>query len=250
MSRWLSERLKRTGRMRAVVGLDAHGMAWRRNDALDTAPRLGDISGLAKQVVPGARVDVIVANDVAVHWLQTPPAGVHSLPELRQIAGARCAHLFGGAPAGWWVAGDWSATRAFVCAGLPMERMGPLQRALTEAGTKANWHTAWGLQCRVRAGHWPANGWCAARGAGRLVVWYCLRGHVIGLGSLTIDPLADQATAQAAVAQHQRIECLRDPALAPGPVHWADPPVPMDPMAHSGAVLALALAPLLLEAWP
>ncbi|WP_332752231.1 hypothetical protein [Hydrogenophaga sp.] len=250
MSLWLPERLKRTARMHAIVGLDAHGMAWLCNEAATTAPRQADITELAKHLVPGARVDVIVAVDVAVHWLQTPPAGVNSLPELRQIAATRCAHLFGGVPAGWWVAGDWSATQAFVCAGLPIERVGPLQHALAAAGTQTRWHTAWGLLCQARGGRLPADGWSAVSGAGGVVLWCCQRGRVIGLASLTVDTQADRATAQAAVAQHLRIECLRDPTLALGPVHWADLPMPADTMPHSGAALALALAPLLSKALP
>lgn len=243
--------MRRPVRMQVFAGLDAQGMAWQYNGAPpSTAPLAREATALAQRIVARARVHLIAADDVAVHWIQTPPTGVHSLKELRQIAASRCAHLFGGVPAGWWVAGDWSATRAFVCAALPMDRIGPLQRALTEAGAQASWHTAWGLLCRARAGRFPTEGWCAVRSAGRVVVWCCRQGHVIGLASLTIDAQADASKAQEVVEQLLRIEAMRDPALVSGPVHWVEQPVPAHVSPHSGAAMALALSPLVSEAGP
>lgn len=239
MSRWPLEGLRRPARRRVIVGLDAQGMAWRfdgmsPSSVVDTT----ETAALAQQLVPRAHVDVIVANDVAVHWLQTPPAGVQSLKELRQIAAARCAHLFGGVPAAWWVAGDWSASRAFVCAGLPLDRVGPLQRALTDGGARTTWHTAWGLLCSARARTLPADGWSAMHHAGRMVVWCCRHGRVTALNAVHLGAKADEAEAEMALAQWQRIEALRDPELVPGPVHWARLPTGES---HAGSA-ALALA--------
>lgn len=222
------------------VGLDAQGLAWQFDGASPSGMAAAtDAPTLTKQLVPRARVDMIVADDVAVHWLQTPTAGVQSLGELRQIAAARCAHLFGGVPAGWWVAGDWSATRPFVCAGLPLERVGPLQRALTEAGAQATWHTAWGLLCSTQASTFPDDGWSALRSAGRVAVWRCRQGRVTALSSLNLGAQADAAEADDAVARLLRIEAARDPALVCGPVHWAD----LHASASRPGEAALALAP-------
>ncbi|MDO9135989.1 hypothetical protein [Hydrogenophaga sp.] len=246
MSRWLPDLLRRPTHTQVVAGLDAQGMAWQcGNEPPSSAGQATEVSEFARQLVPKARVAVIVTEDVAVHWVQTPPTGVQSLKELRQIAAARCAHLFGGSPAGWWVAGDWRATRGFVCAGLPLERVGPLRRVLTEAGAQTSWHTTWGLLCSAQAGDFPADGWSAVRSAGRVVVWCCQRGQVVALDALNLGEQADATEANDAVARHLRIEAMRDPTLGVGPVHWTDLPAPANALPYMGASGALALAPWL-----
>ena len=110
MSRWPLEWVSRRAPKRLTVSLDAHGIALHDGggDALDhaTKARTHDTAALLSTLPSRTWVDVIVANDVAVHWLQNPPPGVRSLNELRDVAGARCAHLFGGAPSHWHLAGD------------------------------------------------------------------------------------------------------------------------------------------------
>lgn len=242
MSRWRFEWWRRRVRQRVCVGMAADGMAWQVDGSLPASTATAnEVSALAQQLAPRARVDVIVADDIAVHWLQTPPAGVRSLSELRQVAAARCALLFGGQPAGWWVAGDWSATRAFVCAGLPLERVGPLQRTLAHAKAQTTWNTTVGLLLGSQAATCPADGWSAARCAGRVVAWHGREGLVTALSCLNVGAQANAAEARAAVAQWQRMEALRDPALAAGSVHWVELP---PPAAVSGGA-ALALAPWL-----
>ena len=239
MSRWRLDMLRRSARQRLFVGLDAHGLAWQyEGEPPSSTTTANEADALAQQLVRKSRVDLVVADDVAVHWLQTPPAGVQSLTELRQVAASRCAHLFGGVPAGWWVAGDWSALQPFVCAGLPIDRVGPLQRTLSQASTVATWHTAWGLLCSTRAGTLPNEGWIATRSAGRVVVWRCERGRVIALSSLNVGAWAIDDEVNEAVGQLLRMEALRDHAPAPEPVHWVEGPAPT-PL-PGGAALVLA----------
>jgi hypothetical protein len=239
VSRWRLDLLRRKARQRLFVGLDAHGMAWQFEGAPpSSATTANEAHAFAQQLTHKTRMDVVVANDVAVHWLQTPPAGVQSLTELRQIAASRCAHLFGGVPAGWWVAGDWSASQSFVCAGLPLDRVGPLHLALSQAGTVATWHTAWGLLCSRLAGTLPTEGWIAARSAGRVLVWRCQRGRVTALSSLNVGCWANDDEANEAVGQLLRMEALRDTVVVPGTVHWVEWPAPT-PLA-GGSALALA----------
>lgn len=246
MSRWLPEFLQRPTPTQVVAGLDAQGMAWQCGDGPPAiADRSAEVSAFARQLAPKTRVAVIVTEDVAVHWVQMPPTGVQSLKELRRIAAARCAHLFGGSPAGWWVAGDWRATRGFVCAGLPLDRVGPLRRALSDAGAQTTWHTTWGLLCSAQAGGFPADGWSAVRSAGRVVVWCCHRGQVVALDVLNLGEQADATQASDAVAHHLRLEAMRDPTLVAGPVHWAELPKPAPALPSVGALSALALAPWL-----
>lgn len=251
MSRWPLEWLHRRARRRVFVGLDAHGMAWQFNGAPPSSvATTTEASALAQKLLPRTRVDVAVANDVAVHWLQTPPDGVRSLAELRQIAAARCAHLFGGLPERWWVAGDWNANRPFVCAGLPMDRVDPLQRALTQAGAAVHWHTVWGLLCSTQARSMPAEGWSAVRSGGRVVAWHCRRGRVTSLHAVNVGEQASDAQRDEAVAQLLRIEALRDPALASGPVHWAQLPASVQAQVSDGASITVALLPWLSGAVP
>lgn len=239
MSRWRLDPLRRSARQRLFVGLDAHGMAWQFEGAPpSSATTANEANALALQLRPMLRLDLVVANDVAVHWLQTPPAGVQSLTELRQVAASRCAHLFGGVPAGWWVAGDWSASQPFVCAGMPLDRVGPVQRALRQAGTVATWHTAWGLLCSRLAGTLPTDGWIATRSAGRVVVWRCQRGRVTALSCLNVGAWANNDEVNEAVGQLLRMEALRDTAVVPGPVHWVEWPAP--PPLPGGAALVAA----------
>lgn len=246
MSRWLLEWLRRPGRTQVVAGLDGLGMVWQVNGAAPLSASIAmEASVLRQQVGPHAHVDVICADDVAVHWLQASPPGVQSLGELRQVAAARCAHLFGGSPTGWWVTGDWSATRPFVCAGLPMERVEPLRRALTDAAASARWHTAWGLLCSAQARSIPAEGWSAVRNAARVLLWHCRQGQVTALHAINLGPQTGAAQADDAVAQLLRIEALRDPALAPGQVHWVQRPEPAPAWPDGGAAIALAAAPWL-----
>lgn len=61
---------------------------------------------------------VMVADGMARYWMMQAPRGVASLAELRASAEARCAQLLGPGP-GWQVAGDWDATRPFLCAAIP-----------------------------------------------------------------------------------------------------------------------------------
>jgi hypothetical protein len=239
VSRSLLDLLRRSASRRLFVGLDAHGMAWQFEGAPPSSTTTAnEADALAQQLVQKTRVNVVVADDVAVHWLQTPPAGVQSLTELRQIAASRCAHLFGGVPAGWWVAGDWSASQPFVCAGLPMDRVGPLQRTLSQANTVATWYTAWGLLCSTRAWTLPNVGWIAARSAGHVMVWRCQRSRVTALSFLNVGAWANDDAVNEAVGQLLRMEALRDPAPTAEPVHWVEWPAPTPP--PGGAALVLA----------
>jgi hypothetical protein len=210
---------------RTAWGLDARELAW---------PAAGDASAHAHraaahaealpqalaQLTPGCGVDVIAGNDVAVHWLQTPPSSVTSLDELRLVAAARCAHLYGGTPKDWWVAADWNATVPFVCAALPHSVATPLREKFTAEGIDARWHTAWGVACGSKANTFPPNGWSALRSPARVLLWHCRGGRVDCLGTQSVSPAVTDEDAHAQALGQIRIEAMRDASLRDEPLHW------------------------------
>lgn len=215
----------RSAPARVLLGLDGAGLALR--DAAGAvrwighgeAGRLGAFIGARRN----AMVEVVVADDVAVHWVQRPPAGAQGLHELRAVAAARCAHLFGGTPADWWVAGDWQAVRPFVCAAVPRALAQPVRRQLEAAGLRSDWQSAWARLCNRRAREIPAQGWSACRGPGRVTLWSCAGGRVTSVQSFAVPRDADPGHVEARVAERQTLEALNDGAIAPAPVHWLTP---------------------------
>jgi hypothetical protein len=163
-------------------------------------------------------LDVVVAGDLAVHWLQVPPADVASLSELKLVAAARCAHLHGGSPQDWWVTGDWSVTRAFVCAGLPRELIGTIARLAEDARLPVRWHTAWSTA--LRTGRWPADGWSALRTPSGVTLWHSREGLVDCLAARAVDPRAASADVAVQCLGQLQIESLRDSRLLAGTLRW------------------------------
>jgi hypothetical protein len=165
-------------------------------------------------------VHVIAANDLAVHWLQQPPVATQSLQELRQVASARCARLYGGDPEDWWIAGDWSATRPFVCAGLRRSATTAIEQAIAEHGARATWHTAWAVASAAHANHIPGDGWSAIRSPRRVLLWHCSGGQVDALASVAVEPDASAAQIEAQARLQVQLEALAGPADAESPIHW------------------------------
>lgn len=240
MSRWP---LSRSARTRRVWGADLHEIAWQTADALELAGH-GDAAdrALADGAAAG-RVDAIAGNDLAVHWLQPPPAATRSLAELKLVAAARCAHLYGGTSSDWLVTGDWSARRPFVCAALPRAITQPLQQACAARGARLHWHSAWAVLCAAHARSFPEDGWSGMRTPERIVLWHCNAGHVDALNSIAVAPDTPASEVEALVQLQMRLEGAAAGSGEPGPVHWAQAAT----AAPSGreAMAALALAPVL-----
>jgi len=92
-----------------ALGVDSQSLAWLRNasapePAVATGEHRSSLARALEGVRRGTTVDIVAANDLALHWLQTAPALVTSLAELRLVAGARCAHLYNGSTQDWLVA--------------------------------------------------------------------------------------------------------------------------------------------------
>lgn len=238
MSRWLPERR----RSRAAWGVDARSVAWHGADAVavEEAGREEGALRAAAALPRGRTVDVIASSELAVHWLQHPPEGARTLAELRLAAAARCAHLFGGTAASWWVAGDWDTRRPFVCGAVPLTVVEPLRRAAQEQGLRLRWHTAWSVLACAHARGIPDEGWSAWRTPSRVLLWHCAHGVVDAISSLVVTADTPGADVDDQLQMHMRLERAHSGATAEAPLHWVDAAA-----GGTEALAALKLAPLL-----
>jgi len=219
VSRWLPE-LRRAARP-VTWGLDVRELAWPvPGDACASAPHAQALPQAITRLPRGSSVNVIAGHDLAVHWLQSPPDSLASLQELQLVAAARCADLYGGSPQDWWIAGDWSATRPFVCAALPRAVTARLQQTLDAAAVSVRWHTSWSVACGARTNTFPSLGWSALRTPQRVVLWHCDEGRVNCLASHSISPSTPEAVAVEQTTQMAKLEALRDASLTEGPLRW------------------------------
>lgn len=220
MSLWRPESSRSRGAL--AVGMGRRGYAWRvgSHAPVQRATELEGMQQALADMSTGSSVRVIVAHDVAVHWLQEPPVAFESLAELRLVAAARCAQLHGGVPQDWWVAADWDARRPFVCAALPRLRTAPLEQSFARAGLRSDWQTAFGLACTRGAEQFPSEGWSALRSPERVLLWHCRAGRIICMATLAVRPQATPRDVEQHAARQVRIEALRCATVAEGPIHW------------------------------
>ena len=249
MSPWPPELSWRAKRV--VWGLDAHRLAWyaggNQSGSPHFAPHRDALADALAQLPRRASLDVIAGNDVAVHWLQSPPSSARSLDALRLVAAARCAHLHGGSPQDWWIAAHWDASRPFVCAALPCAVVSPLRERLATSGVRARWHTGWGVACGARANTFPSEGWSALRSPTRMLLWHCRRGRADCLATLGLSMDTPDREFAAQALQQARLEGVRDASLTDGPVHWVTLAAP-DGAETNEATVAVGLGSLLGEA--
>lgn len=209
---------------RFVIGLDRHELAWadgRQDQAAMRVPH-GQLNAVisAAKAYAGPWVDVVVASDAAQHWVQSPPAGLASFAELRQVAQLRCAHLFGGRAEDWWVAADWQGMRPFICAGLPAGVAHELQGRMVASGLQVQWHTAWTLLCQAKARELGENGWSALRSPERVMLWQCTDGRVSSVAALAMDAQDTDEKASARAWQHVHLENVRSECEPSRQLQW------------------------------
>ncbi len=181
----------------------------------------------AAAAYPGRAFDVTAGNDIAVHWLQQPPAAVRSLAEMRQVAQVRCGQLYGGAPDDWWIAGDWDARRPFACAALPRHLVQLVEDTARSVGLRVRWQSAWAAALERRAAAIPADGWNAIRSPAAAMAWHCTDGHVDCIARVGACAAEPQAHLHERVDQRVAMERLHTPHLSTTPVRWH--PVPAGP---------------------
>lgn len=189
-----------------VVGLNAENAAW-----LEHSPtRLAHWRTMAWQgAAPNQALDrlrdqlgatqlsdcrLVFAPSVLHHWLQTPPAQVASLRELRDVAQARCRQLFGtapstsNAPAHWSLSAQWHASQPFVCTAMPSAWTDALQAHATQLPASDDL-----IACALAHYRYviPSTGWLALVIAHSLYVLQLKSGCVLSLRSLRLPLLAD-----------------------------------------------------------
>lgn len=213
-----------------VLALDRAQLAWMQAGSSDTPTvtswsyRDGSATAL-QQALGDAKpgfIDVIAGNDVALHWIQAPPASVASFAELRLVAGARCAHLYGGTPSDWRIAGDWHPARPFVCSALPHDAVLPIEQQLAEFKLVPRWHSAWSVLGCGMAQAFPSNGWSAVRSPARVVLWHCSEAQVDGITTWPVAGLEDTAGAARRARQQMQVEISRSGHAEDGDLHWLD----------------------------
>lgn len=126
---------------RSCAALDCDGA----NAPIELTARYSSAHTLTESLVSllrhrGSRaVDVVLDDALARWWTVRPPRGLKDLAELRNLAGIRFAELFGEPPADWHIAGDWHASRQFLCCAVESALAGAIRDAAESVG------------CRVRS---------------------------------------------------------------------------------------------------
>lgn len=214
MSLWLREPL--------ALGLDAGTLAAAGSPvgSADGSWTLGTLSlafAAVRERHPGARAArLLLAPDVCRHFVLNPPGGLRAFGELRGLAAARAAQVFG--DGAWAVVADWQLARPFACAALPQALLEALLAASREAGL------ALGLESAVLAALQAASappGFVAFATPRHVVL-----AHADGGGTHTLRALhrpEDGADSLQALATREAArESLRSGAEA-APLQWLEP---------------------------
>ena len=122
-SRWSHERALLLGTVRAGGG-----------DPAAVGVALSMLLG--EHATAGWPVTIVLSDDLVRLWQVTPPAGASRMADLQGATALRFHALFGGAPGGWKIQADWSATQPFLAAAVPQ----PLLDALAGAARSHRFH--------------------------------------------------------------------------------------------------------------
>ncbi len=213
-----------------LVCLDAQGQAqrWTLSDgALVPGAWTARLAqALETAGVPGrraGRVQVVVANDLAQHWLCTPPVGTASLGELQAFAAARRAQIHGDAPQDWQVSADWRADRTFLCAGVPVVLVDALKGLLARAGRLeivTELVHAWAPHGPARQGR--PTGWLCLDSASGAALVSLSAGRPRALRTWRLPAQIDKADRASMISSEARREALRLGEAPPSQVRWLD----------------------------
>lgn len=224
MSRSLSDRAN----VSRVIAIDRAQLAWTRDSGTDASAvtswsyrnaSAAQWQHAFRNAKPGV-IDVIAGNDVALHWLQAPPASAASFYELRLVAQARCAQLYGGAPGDWKVGADWHATRPFVCAALPQDVILSIEQRLAEFKLVPRWHSAWGVLNSGAPQDFPTDGWSAVRSPARVVLWHCRDAQIDCMATWPVDAQEGTDSAARRAIQQMQVEISRAGHADGEVLHW------------------------------
>lgn len=214
MSPWLREPL--------ALGLDATALAAAGTPVAgaDGAWNLGTLSlaftGVCERH-PGKRAArLLLAPDVCRHFVLNPPGGLRAFGELRGLAAARAAQLFG--DGAWTVVADWQLTRPFACAALPQVLLDALLAASREAGLVLGLESAVLAALQAAA---PAPGFVAFATPAHVVLAHADAGGTHTLRALR-RPQGQGDSLQAFATREAARESLRS-GTDVSPLQWLEP---------------------------
>ncbi|RRS02411.1 hypothetical protein EIP75_20915 [Aquabacterium soli] len=169
------------------------------------------------------RVQVVVANDLAQHWLCTPPGGTASLGELQAFASARRAQIHGDAPQDWRVTADWQVGGAFLCTAVPGVVVDALKSAFAKAG-RLGIVTELAHAWAPRGPAWQGRptGWLCLDSASGAALVSLAAGRPRALRTWRLPGQADKAARASMIAAEARREALRVGEAVPSQVRWLD----------------------------
>lgn len=116
-----------------------------------------------KPLRAGQVVVVVLALDLARHWLVQAPAGAATLAEIQAVAQARFEAVHGSPAAGWRIAGDWRSSGSFLCAALPRSLADVLLASCAAQGLRAQLGTTLGCALQLHAAGLPDDGFSVLR---------------------------------------------------------------------------------------
>lgn len=263
MSRWRSERARPRG-VRLEIGLDQDSLVWTLGGAPAPAssphriawPPAADaestegIHELQVQMAQARSIWVVISHRCAEHWLQTPPAGIPSLGELRRVANARSRLLWGWPADQTLVAALWDAEHPFPCIAVPSALTSPLLALMGRHAARSCWSSAWAVH---QAGLRPDRNATphALQSPARISLWQQTGKKIDALLTLPLQP--DTSPAELAGAMRSFVRELGSTDTGPWLALCTTAPIAED---EAGVALELARsftpgapAPLLPLGW-
>lgn len=219
---------------------------------IDHAAAVQDALDAVLAQAAGARLVVVLADELVRTWQVIPPQGASRMGDLEAAAALRFQLLFGASPADWKVAAAWRADRSFLASALPRSLWNMLETAAARHGVTI-----------VEAAPQFAAAWNRWRHARQAGAWFgVLHGSLLTLGLTDDKGLAGlQSLAVPAGAGHDWLatqvqrEAMRHQADAPArlqltgqvPDSWCKPGDTLavtrlgDPAGEESRAVALAL---------
>jgi hypothetical protein len=208
-----------------VVGLSAAGSVWRSPLQQDwqtestrgTHDRGQAIAALIKATQDRLTVHAptpilwLVSFELMPTWLQLPPPGIRSLPELHAVAQARATQLFGAVDSSdWQLSAQWHHRQPFLATATPSMWGTSLGSRIT-----SSLH----LLLHAAQSQWPRSGWVAITSANYLYILHRQHQQWTHLRSLQLSATVNPEAYVQRVHDEWQREALKTEAT-PGQLHW------------------------------
>jgi hypothetical protein len=206
------------GSSRHALAVCARDGQWRIHAAtsasLSSAALARSIDSLlADSGITRMNFNVVLTPDSSLEWVMNVPAGVQSFEELRRVAAARFAQLYGLATDDWTITADWRVRGPMLCAATPTALLDTLQSALSRHTSRVCVSTT---LCSVLtdAQALPDDTWLGIRTPERLLL-VLIRGRrpwMLRTLAITAPDLFQQLSQLVAEAKRSILRCGLAPA--------------------------------------